>query len=85
MVYKTNWLARQGKKWTERDMTQLLDLYAAGTRWGVIAQELQRSIPSCVDRLRALRFYHGFKQVFKHKSETYSYSKLEIKGRSDNG
>ena len=80
-MYKKNWLARQGKKWTEKDMKHLLDLYAAGARWGVIAQELQRSIPSCVDRLRALRFYHGFRKVFKHKSETYELDKLEIKGR----
>lgn len=82
MVYKTNWLSRQGKKWTASDMHTLLDLYAAGTKWGLIAQELQRSIPSCVDRLRALRFYHGFKGVFKYKSETYKEKKLEIKGRT---
>lgn len=82
MIYSKNWLSRQGKKWTAADMHTLLDLYAAGTRWGLIAQELQRSIPSCVDRLRALRFYYGFRGVFKYESETYNEKKLEIKGRS---
>ena len=62
-------------------MHTLLDLYANGVRWGYIAEELQRSIPSCVDRLRALRFYHGFKSVFDYESETFGEKKLEIKGR----
>ena len=81
MAYKKNWLARHAKKWTARDMKTLLDLYESGVKWGLIAQELQRSIPSCVNRLRELRFYYGFKNVFNHKSSTYNEKHLEIKGR----
>jgi len=81
MPYKKNWLARHGKKWTADDMTKLLDLYAAGITWGMIAMQLQRSIPSCVERLRAVRFYHNFQTVFNHQSSTYDEEKLQIKER----
>lgn len=49
--------ARHGKSWTAREIKRLIELYEHGVRWGLIARDLGRSVPTCYQRLQAVRYY----------------------------
>lgn len=79
-------LERHGTRWTSEEILQLITLYEQGERWGIIAHTLKRTVPTCVMRLRAVRFYYRMPhKIWKLKNETMTRKNLSIKKRMDNG
>ena len=76
-------MARHGKKWSFRDLQKLIELYEQGVRWGAISNALGRSVPTCVARLRTVRFYFRMPaELWAIENETTTgKANLQIKGR----
>jgi hypothetical protein len=76
--------ARHGKSWTAREIERLIELYEYGCRWGLIARDLGRSVPTCYQRLQAVRYYAKMpRSLWENESETLKgAANLEFKKRS---
>lgn len=72
---------RSGMIWTFDDLTRLIELYENGTRWGLIAHDLGRTVPACVIKLRAVRMFANFPKDLWRPRPIYKLKKLEHKGR----
>ena len=71
-------IEKHGQPWDWEDIKILIDLYSQGVRWGLIAGQLQRTVPACVLRLRTVRFYHKMPQdLYDYENDALTDKKLE--------
>ena len=70
-----------GKVWTFEHLQELCSLYEQGVRWGLIAQQLGRSVPACVIKLRAVKMFANFPADLWRPRPLYELKSLSHKGR----
>ena len=80
---RNRYQARHGKAWVPHEIERLIELYEAGVRWGLIAQDLGRTVPTCYSKLQAVRYFYKMPaSLWKRQDETLTSEKnLEYKRR----
>lgn len=70
-----------GKHWDAADYKKLASLYEQGKRWGEISYLMGRTVPTCVNNLRALRKFSKMPKDIWRPRPLYKLKKLQVVGR----
>ena len=70
-----------GTPWLPTDYEKLMNMYEAGKRWGEIAYALGRTVPACVNQLRAIRRFAKLPKKIWRPRPLYKINKFQLVGR----